>query len=353
MALKVRWGVLGAANIAVEKVIPAMQRGERSEITAIASRDVAKARWAAESLGIPKAYGSYDELLADPDVDAIYNPLPNHLHVPWTMKAALAGKHVLCEKPLSVTVEEALLLLEVRDRTGVKIQEAFMIRSHPQWSRIIELIQSGRIGTIRSVMGYFCYNNLDGDNVRNILKYGGGGLLDIGCYLIYSSRLIFSDDPTNVIGLIRRDPEFKTDILTSAILDYSNKSGHVVFTSSTQAVPNQRIHVLGTEGHLEIEIPFTPPADQSPRLYIDDGSRLPNRDPEIIDFGPCDQYTLQGDVFSKAVQENSELPIRLEESIMNMAIIEAIFRSSKSGKWESPSEILSYIRVQRVRRRSK
>jgi predicted dehydrogenase len=343
---KIRWGVIGAANIAVKKVIPAMQLGNHSRVTAIASRDLAKAQRAAETLGIPKTYGSYDELLNDPDVDAIYNPLPNHLHIPWTTKAAEAGKHVLCEKPLSITVEEALSLIGVRDRTGVKIQEAFMMRTHPQWSRIIELIQNGKIGKVRSVMGYFGYNNLDPEDVRNISEYGGGGLLDIGCYLIYSSRLIFGSDPARVTGSIRRDPEFKTDMLTSAILDYSDQSGHAVFTCSTQAIPNQMIQVFGTKGRLGIEVPFTPPSDRSVRLYIDDGAKLPNRDPEIIEFEPCDQYTLQGDVFSKAIQENTELPIQLEESVMNMAIIQAIFRSGESGSWVKPSDIISEARSQ-------
>jgi predicted dehydrogenase len=353
MDTKVRWGVLGAAKIAVEKVIPSMQRGRFSEITAIASRDIGKAEHAALKLGIPKAYGSYKEILADPDIDAIYNPLPNHLHVPWSVKAAKAGKHVLCEKPLSVTVDEALSLLEARDRAGVKIMEAFMIRSHPQWSRIIDIVRSGKIGTVRSVMGYFCYNNLDSENVRNILKYGGGGLLDIGCYLIYSSRLIFGDDPTKVIGLLRRDPAFKTDILTSAILDFNGAPGHAVFTCSTQAVPNQRIHVLGTTGRLEVEVPFTPSPDQTSRIYIDDGATLPNRNPEVIEFEPCDQYTLQGDIFSKAILGDTELPLSLEESVMNMAVIEALFRSAASGTWESPAEILSDIRSHRGRKRSK
>jgi predicted dehydrogenase len=340
MQTKVRWGVLGVANIAVDKVIPAMKLGKYSEITAIASRDVSKAERAARSLGIPKAYGSYDALLQDPDVDAIYNPLPNHLHVPWTIRAAEAGKHVLCEKPLSMNVGEALRVIEVRGRTGVKIQEAFMIRTHPQWSRIIELVRSGTIGEIRSVMGYFGYHNLDRDNVRNIADYGGGGLLDIGCYLIYSSRLIFGTEPTRVAGMIRWDPEFKTDMLASAMLDYDDVSGHALFTCSTQAVPNQKINVFGTKGRLEIEVPFTPPPDTAVRLSIDDGSKLPNREPDIIEFEPCDQYTLQGDTFSRAILENAELPIKLEESLMNMAIIEALFRSGERSAWIRPADII-------------
>ncbi len=344
MSGKVRWGVLGAANIAVKKVIPAMQRGERCEITALASRDLNKAKDSARSLNIPKAYGSYDELLADPEIDAVYNPLPNHLHVPWTVRAAEAGKHVLCEKPLSVTVDEALELIDVQRRTGVKIQEAFMIRVHPQWAGIIDTIRGGRIGTVRSVMSYFCYNNRNSTDVRNILEYGGGGLLDIGCYLIYSSRLILGGDPARVVGIVNRDHEFKTDIITSAILDYSDQSVQAVITCSTQAVPNQRIHVFGTDGRMEIEVPFTPSPVFQTRIYIDDGSKFPNRTPEIVEFGAYDQYTLQGDIFSRAVQEDTDLPLRLDESVMNMAIIEAIFRSSESARWESPAEILDRAR---------
>src|SRR6195256_230339 len=241
MKKKVEWGVLGVANIATKKVIPAMQRGEWSEVTAIASRDRDKARQAAKELGIPKAYGSYEELLADPDIEAIYNPLPNHLHVPWSIKAAEAGKHVLCEKPISLTVEEAKLLLETRDRTGRKIGEAFMVRAHPQWLRTLDLIKEGRIGAVRSVVGYFSYDNRDPHNIRNVSEYGGGGLMDIGCYLVYFSRLIFGDEPTRAISLLEEDPETHTDVLTSALLDFP--SGQSIFTCSTRVTPYQRVQI--------------------------------------------------------------------------------------------------------------
>src|SRR6202040_316687 len=217
MKKKVEWGVLGVANIATKKVIPAMQRGEWSEVTAIASRDLDKARQAAKELGIPKAYGSYEELLADPDIEAIYNPLPNHLHVPWSIKAAEAGKHVLCEKPISMTVEEALSLLRVRDRTGVKIEEAFMVRTHPQWLRTRELIREGRIGELRAIVGVFSYFNRDAANIRNVLDWGGGGVYDIGCYPMTISRFIFGEEPSRVAGLVERDPEFQTDRLASVM----------------------------------------------------------------------------------------------------------------------------------------
>jgi predicted dehydrogenase len=335
MNKKVEWGVLGVARIAVNKVIPAMQRGEWSHLLAIASRDLTKAQQAAERLGIPKAYGSYEELLADPEVEAIYNPLPNHLHVPWSIRAAEAGKHVLCEKPVSLTVEEAVSLLKARDRTGVKIEEAFMIRTHPQWICALDFIRAGRIGPVRSVMGYFSYYNRDLKNIRNILAYGGGALMDIGCYLVYTSRLIFGEEPARVSALIEADPETGTDVITSGILHFP--SGQSVFTCSTQVVPYQRVQIYGTKGRIEIEIPFNAPPDRPCRIFLDDGADPSGRQAEIVDLQRCDQYTIQGDLFSRSVREGTELPVQLEGSVRNMAVIEAIFRSAKSEQWEKPS----------------
>src|ERR1035437_277767 len=225
---KVRWGVLGVAGIAVRKVIPAMQQGEWSEISAIASRDRNKAAGAAKDLGIPTAYGSYEELLQDPRIEAIYNPLPNHLHVPWTLKAVQAGKHVLCEKPLALTANEARALIAARDRASVKVGEAFMVRTHPQWLRTRELVASGEIGALRAVMGFFSYFNRDAANIRNVAQWGGGGLMDIGCYPINTSRFVFREEPVRAMGLVERDPETKVDRLTSAILDFP--SGQCIFT---------------------------------------------------------------------------------------------------------------------------
>jgi predicted dehydrogenase len=337
MNKKVEWGVLGVAHIAVKKVIPAMQRGEWSQVLAIASRDLSKAQRAAEQLGIRKAYGSYEELLADPEVEAIYIPLPNHLHVPWSIRAAEAGKHVLCEKPVSLTVEEAISLLKTRDRTGVKIEEAFMIRTHPQWRRALDFIKEGRIGPVRSVMGYFNYYNRDLKNIRNILAYGGGALMDIGCYLVYTSRLIFGEEPARVSALIEVDPETRTDVITSAILRFP--SGQSVFTCSTQLVPYQRVQIFGTTGRIEIEIPFNAPPDRPCRIFVDDGVDPSGRRAEILEFETCDQYTIQADLFSRSIREGTELPVPLEGSVRNMAVIEAIFRSAKSDNWETPSVV--------------
>ena len=331
---KVRWGVLGVAKIATEKVIPAMQRGERSAITAIASRDISRAEEAAQRLGIPKAYGSYEELLADPEIEAVYNPLPNHLHVAWSVKAAEAGKHVLCEKPISLTVADARELVAARDRTRVKIQEAFMVRTHPQWLAALEVARSGRLGHVRAIQGIFSYSNLDPENIRNILEFGGGGLMDIGCYPITTSRFIFDEEPRRVLGLVERDPAMKIDRLASAILDFP--SGQAIFTCSTQLVAYQRLHIYGTDGRVEIEIPFNAPPDRPCRIFIDDGSDLFGGGIEIRELPTCDQYTIQGDLFSRAVREDSEVPIPLEDAVNNMAVIEAIFRSAETGRWEQP-----------------
>jgi predicted dehydrogenase len=334
MSTKLRFGVLSSANIGLKKVIPAMQQGKLTTVTAIASRDIAKAREAAKSLGIPTAYGSYEELLADPNIDAIYNPLPNQLHVPLTAKAAEAGKHVLCEKPLSMTVAEAKTLLEVRARTGVKICEAFMIRSAFQWLRVRELLNEGRIGDLRAVNAHFSYHNVNPANIRNQVETGGGGVYDIGCYCIQAARCSFGAEPTRVVATLDRDPQLGTDRLASAILEFP--SGQAIFTCSTQLISYQRVHLLGTRGRIEIEIPFNAPPDRPNRIFIDSTGDLSFSGITTETFPTSDQYTLQGDAFAKAVFENTEVPVPLEDSIGNMAVIDAIFRSAKSGQWEKP-----------------
>ena len=333
MNQKLRWGVLSTAAIGVKKVIPAMQRGEYSTVAAIASRDLARARDVASALGIPDAYGSYEELLADPNIDVIYNPLPNQLHIPWTLKAAEAGKHVLCEKPLSMTVGEAKSLLAVRDRTGIIIGEAFMIRSHPQWLRTRQLIEEGRIGTLRAVVAAFSYYNVDPANIRNQLECGGGALYDIGCYCIQASRYGFGQEPTRVVGHIDRDPQLGTDRLTSAVLDFPG--GHAIFTCSTQMIPYQRVQFLGTKGRIEIEIPFNAPPDRPTRIFVDATGDLTSSGISTETFAVVDQYTLQGDSFSKAILDGTPVPVPLEEGIANMAVIEAIFNSAKFGQWQN------------------
>jgi len=326
MTEKVRWGVLGTAHIAMAKVIPAMQRSPLCEITAIASRDLAKAKAAASELDIPNAYGSYEELINDPFVEAVYNPLPNHLHVPWTVKAAAAGKHVLCEKPIALNADEARTLISVRDRTGARIQEAFMVRTHPQWLETRRLIQSGRIGTLRSITGYFSYFNPDPANIRNHLEFGGGALMDIGCYPITISRFIFDAEPRRVLGLIERDAVFGTDTLTSAVLDFPQ--GQSTFTCSTRLAPYQRMIFIGTAGRIEVLIPFNAPNDRPTQILLDS---------ETIEFPICDQYEIQGTLFSRALRDETPQPIPLEDAINNMTVIDAVFRSAAHGRWEELS----------------
>ena len=331
---KVRWGVLGVASIATRKVIPAMQRGEMSVVAAIASRDLARAQEAARSHGIPKAYGSYEALLADPEIEAIYNPLPNHLHVPWSIKAAEAGKHVLCEKPLAMNAEEARSLLVVRDRTGVKIGEAFMVRTHPQWLRTRALIKEGRLGELRTMLCHFSFFNRDPKNARNILSMGGGALMDIGCYPINVSRFIFGEEPRRVSAVMEFDPDFAVDRLTSAVLEYP--SGQAVFTCSTQENYFQQMIFVGTKGRITVEIPFNAPNDRPCRLLIDDGRDLFGGGLTIETVPACDQYTVQGDAFSRAIRENKEAPVPLEDAVANMRVIDAVVRAARSGRWEQP-----------------
>ena len=332
---RVRWGVLGVARIATTKVIPAMQHSSHTPVVAIASRDLAKAQRAADTLGISRAYGSYEELIADPDVEAIYNPLPNHLHVPWTLRAAEAGKHVLCEKPLALTRAEAQQLVEVRDRMGVQIGEAFMVRAHPQWAAVRELIAEGRIGELRLVAGHFSYFRRDPTDIRSRLDWGGGALMDIGCHPITLSRWLFAEEPDRVIAVLDRDPETYVDRLASALLRFP--SGQASFTCATQLVPYEVMQVHGTEGRIEIEIPFNALADHECRLLIDDGRQFAGAGAETITLPAVDHYRLQGERFSEAVRGVGAVPVSLEDAIGNMSVIDALFESARSGRWEQPA----------------
>lgn len=324
---KVRWGILGAAKIGITKVIPAMQRGEHSEIVAIASRDLDKARRAATSLGIARAYGSYEELLADQEVEAIYNPLPNHLHVPWSLKSLQAGKHVLCEKPIALTAREAQSLVDAaKNFPRLKVMEAFMYRFHPQWQRALQLVRDGKIGAVRTIQSFFSYTNLDPHNIRNQAEVGGGGLMDIGCYNISLSRFIFEREPQRVFGIVEYDPQFKTDRLASGVLDFG--VGTATFTCSTQIQPYQRANIFGTEGRIEIEIPVNTPNDKPTRMWLQRGTQV-----EEILLDVCDQYTLQGDAFSLAILNDTPVPTPLEDAVANMRVLEAVVESGKSGRW--------------------
>ena len=332
MTRKVSWGMLGAARIGVEKVVPAMQRGEASRVDAIASRDLAKARRAAAALGVAKAYGSYEELLADPAIEAIYNPLPNELHVPWTIRALEAGKHVLCEKPIALDAAQASALIEARRRSGKLVAEAFMVRFHPQWRRAREIAHSGAIGTPRAIQTFFSYSLTDAGDIRN-RPPGGGGLYDIGCYAISTARFVFSAEPTRVVAALDVDPAFGTDRLASALIEFPG-GRHLSFTCATQLSAHQRATIVGETGRIEIAIPFNAPIDRPTRLLVDSGADLVGGGARVEEFPVCDQYTLQGDAFSRAVLGEAPWEFPIEDAVANMRVIDAAFRSGRSGGWE-------------------
>ncbi|HEY6842957.1 MAG TPA: Gfo/Idh/MocA family oxidoreductase, partial [Thermoanaerobaculia bacterium] len=293
----VRWGVLGAARIALDKVIPSMQEGELSRVVAIASRSADKARAAAGALGIDRAYDSYDALIADPDIEAIYNPLPNHLHVPWSIRAVQAGKHVLCEKPIAMTAEEAVELRNAARHAGVLVGEAFMVRAHPQWIEARRLIVSGRIGALQLVHGHFSYPRRDASDVRSRVDYGGGALMDIGCYPIVIARWMFGSEPVAAVAAIDRDPEFHVDRITSGLLRFDR--GIASFDCGGSMVAHQRMELFGDRGRMQVDLPFTPRAAERTRIVIEDGSRSSG---EVVEIDAANQYTLQGDRFSAAVR---------------------------------------------------
>ncbi len=324
---RLKWGVLSTSRFAQQKVIPAMRHCQHAEVAAIASRDEQKARAVADQLGIPTVHRSYEDLLADPSIDVIYNPLPNHLHVPLSIRAIEAGKHVLCEKPIGLDAADARRLLEVsRLHPEIKVMEAFMYRLHPQWQLAHRLVGEGRIGEVGAIQSYFSYFNDDPTNVRNVEGIGGGGLLDIGCYCISLSRFLFNAEPRRVVGLVEVDPRFNVDRLASAILDFGGR--HSVFSVSTRLTLCQRVNVIGVTGRIEIDIPFNQPPDQPARIWCHADGQT-----EEILLDPCNQYTVQADLFSLAVIENRPVPTPLEDAIANMRVIDAVFASSHAGSW--------------------
>jgi predicted dehydrogenase len=326
----VRWGILSTAKIGTEKVIPAMQQGELSEITAIASRDADRARAAADALGIPQSYGSYEELLADPEIDAIYNPLPNHLHVSLSIQALEAGKHVLCEKPIGLTSGEGQQLVDAgAAHPELKLMEAFMYRHHPQWQRARQIVADGGVGELRTIQTAFAYFNDDGENIRNIADIGGGGMMDIGCYAISVARFIFDAEPDRVVGIVEYDETFGTDRLASAMLDFGRGTG--TFSCSTQLTPYQRVNIFGTTGRVEIEIPFNAPPDRPCLMWHETGDGI-----EEIEFPVCDQYTIQGELMSQAILDDTPVPTPIADAVANMKVIEAVFESGRTGGWVNP-----------------
>jgi predicted dehydrogenase len=333
MGVKTRVALLSTAAIN-EALLGGARDSDLVEVVGVGSRDRARAAAYARERGIERAYGSYDELLADPELDAVYVALPNALHVEWAIRALEAGKHVLCEKPIGLNADEARTLLAARDRTGVKIQEAFMVRTHPQWLAVREDVRSGRIGELRAIQMAFSYFNRDPANVRNKADIGGGALMDIGCYPVVLCRFLFGEEPARVIASIDRDPEFGTDRLTSALLEF--RGGQSAFTCSTQLVPYQRMQVLGTKGRIEVEIPVNAPPDRPCRIFFDDGRDALGSGVETRTFEVCNQYTLQADQVSRAIREGRPAPEPLEDAVANMEVIDALFRSAGSGTWERP-----------------
>ncbi len=324
---KIRWGILSTAKIGVVKVIPAMLRGTLGTIDAIGSRDEAKAREVARQLGIPRVHGSYEALLADPAIDAVYIPVPNHLHVAWSIKALEAGKHVLVEKPLGLTAREGQDLLDATRRfPRLKVMEAFMYRHHPQWVKTQQLVREGAIGELKSLHAHFSYWNVDPKNIRNNAAIGGGGMMDIGCYCVSFARWLFAAEPKRVVAMADFDPNFGTDRIASGLLDFGR--GSASFTCATQLSPYQRVNIFGTEGRIEIEIPVNAPPDKPCRLWHQRGTTTT----EIV-FEVCDQYTLQGDVFARAILDNTPVPTPLEDGVANMRVVEAVLASARAGTW--------------------
>jgi predicted dehydrogenase len=325
---KIKWGILSTANIGMQKVTPGMLKSSQLEVVAIASRNLKRAKAAAVELNIPKAYGTYEELLADPEIDAIYNPLPNHLHVPLTLAAAKAGKHVLCEKPIAITAKEAKLLKKAPK--NILIAEAFMVRHNPQWIDAKKRVKKGEIGTVVAIQCLFSYFLRDPKNVRNMADIGGGGMLDIGCYPITIARYIFDAEPTQVTAVVDRDPKFKTDRTAGGLADFG-KGRHLSFTISTQAAPYQRVHILGTKGRIEIEIPFNAPPDKPNRIFVQGAEMNVGT---WHTFPISDQYQLQAEAFSAAIRNKKKPTWGIDDAIQNMKIIDAFFKSEKTKRWE-------------------
>lgn len=326
---RVRWGIVSTAKIGTEKVVPAMQSSRYGEVAAIASRNIARAKSVARRLGIPKYYGSYEELLADGDVDAVYIPLPNHLHVEWTIRAMEAGKHVLCEKPIALNFGEAQFLLQQKKQfPDLKVMEAFMYRHHPQWIMARSIVMDGGIGELRTIQSFFSYFNADPNNIRNSREAGGGGLMDIGCYSVSLSRYIFGREPLRVVGLVDRDPAFHIDRMFCGIMEFA--AGTSTFTCSTQLQPFQRVVIVGSEGAVEIETPFNSLPDRESSIRL-----IKKRGAELVSMPPRNQYTEQSDAFSRAILDNIDPPFTLEDAAANMRWIELLMKSADQQRWLS------------------
>lgn len=327
MKSQIRWGILSTAKIAREKVIPAMQTSQYCIVDAICSRSIERAQETAALLNIKKAYGSYEELLNDAEIDAIYIPLPNHLHVEWGVKCLAAGKHVLIEKPISLSVKDAEILLAASKKyPHLKVMEAFMYRFHPQWIYTEGLVKSKWLGKLKSIQSFFSYNNTDPNNIRNKVETGGGGLMDIGCYCVSLTRLLFGEEPLKVIANVEYDPITHTDSLVSGMMMFNK--GASSFTCSTKLMPYQSVNIIGDLGRIEIEIPFNPTPTEQTKITLYKQGSVKN-----VLFSIADQYTLQADSFAKAIIQNQPVPYALNDAVQNMAVIEALFESNRVNNW--------------------
>lgn len=328
--MKKKWGVLGASKLALEKVIPAMAGYEAFEVNAIASRSLEKAKGAAEKLSIPRYFGSYEELIQDPDIDIVYIPLPNDLHVEYSLKCIEAGKHVLCEKPLALKAVDIDPLIEARDKYQVKVGEAFMVKTHPQWIKAKEMVQNGELGKVSLVHGFFSYHNVKPENIRNKPEHGGGAIWDIGCYPVFTSRMVLGEEPVRLVASLEFDPVFGTDKLASVIMEFP--SARAVFSVSTQLVPYQRMQFFGDKKELEVRIPFNAPSDRPCEIRMSSGDIF-RENFERASFDICNQYTLQAEAFTRAVVEDTEVPVTLEDAKANAKVLEAIFLSARENRW--------------------
>ena len=323
----VRWGIISVAKHFIRCVVLPMQKSEMIELYGIASRNPEKAKEASEKYGIPRYYQSYEDLLSDKSIEAVFIPLPNDMHLEWIKKSVDAGKHIICEKPLTLNAREASEAIEYAAKKDTLLMEAFMYRFHPQWIKARELVQTENIGNLRAVHTFFSYQNTDPYNIRNILEMGGGGILDIGCYAVSIARYIFDKEPQRVVSLINRDQAFKTDILSSGILDFGD--GHSIFTVGTQTFPYQKVDIIGSAGRIHIKIPFNTYPDIPVNISVTNsvGTRK-------IHSGPADHYELQFERFSEAIRKGLQAPISPMDALNNMSVLDALFRSEKSGNWE-------------------
>jgi len=323
----IRWGILSVSNHYRLRVHDQVKESPLARVLGIASRDAEKAAQEARKLGIPKSYGSYEALLADPEIDAVYIPLPNHLHAAWVKAAADAGKHILCEKPFALNAGEAREAIEYARSKGIRVMEAFMYRYHPQWARAKQIVESGEIGKVVFVQAHFAFNNKDPKNIRNMKEAGGGAIMDIGCYAVSSARFIMGGEPKRVISLVKRDPQLGIDMLSSGLLDFGGAQAQ--FSVSTQAFAAQRIEVVGSSGKLSFQIPFNMYPDVPAKLSVTTSVST-----RTVLCGPAGQYRLMFDAYSANLLAGKPEPTPAEDATANMEILDALFRSEASGRWE-------------------